>query len=212
MAQVISGGNAAVHALLYGEVHPGTQRFFESQRGQGLRHLTETARSYVSEVANRFGYMAMEATQNAIRNVRRKASWAWHGDFIRPLRTLDDLQLAPPSMLRYIMAEPIARKMYHNQSLAGYDDDYIDLQPGKVGEDHHEYRQVMDGIVQVDETPDDDGNYHWHADQWLDETLEDESPLDFKDQLDIIETWGNLSRQISKRLKDPTSLNHASLE
>lgn len=212
MAQVISGGNAAVHALLYGDTHPGTQRFFESQRGQGLRHLTETARSYVSDVADRFGFMATEATRNIIRQVRRQASWAWQGDYIRPLRTFDDIQLAPPSMLRFIMAEPFARKMYHNQSLAGYDDDYIDLQPGKVGNDHHEFRLVMDGIVQVSETPDENGDHQWFSEEWLDETLEDESPLEFRDQLDIMETWGNVQKKIAQRLKDPTSLFNASLE
>jgi len=212
MAQVISGGNAAVHALLYGDTHPGTMNFFESQRGQGLKHLKETARAFVHDAAERFGFMASEATQSLIRNVRRHANWAWHGDFIRPLHTVDDLQLAPLSMIRYVMAEPFTRTMYHSQQLAGYDEDYVDRQPGKVGDDHREYRMVMDGIVQVDETPDENGDYQWHADQWLNELDEDESPLSFNDQLDILETWGHQQRIISQRLKDPTSLRHASLE
>lgn len=212
MVNVISGGNAAVHALIYGDVHPGTQRFFESQRGQGLRQLTDTARSYWNEVKDRYGFMATDRTQRIIREVRRQANWAWHGDFIRPLRTVDDLQLAPPSMIRYVMAEPYARTMYHRGQLAGYDEDYTDLQPGKVGDDHHEYRLVMDGIVQIDETPDKHGDYQWHADTWFDEYMEDEQPLDFRDQLDIMETWGHLQRLIEQRLDDPTSLRHASLE
>jgi hypothetical protein len=212
MAQIISGGSAAVQALLYGDVHPGTDRFFESQRGQALRHLTETARSYIGEIRDRFGYMATDRMQRAIRDVRRKATWAWHGDFIRPLRTLDDFQMAPPCMLRFIMAEPYARTMYHQQSLAGYDEDYTDLEPGRVGEDHHDYRVVMDGIVQVDEEPDENGDYHWHADTWIEDYAEDEAPMDFRDQIEVMESWGHMRRIISERLKDPTSVYHASLE
>jgi hypothetical protein len=179
MAQVISGGNAAVHALLYGDTHPGTMNFFESQRGQGFRSLKETARTFMADAAQRFGFMASEATQNLIRNVRRTANWAWHGDFIRPLRTIDDLQLAPLSMIRFMMAEPFARRMYHNHQIAGYDEDYVDQQPGLIGDDHHEYRMVMDGIVQVDEQPDENGDYQWHADMWIEDLCEDETPLNF---------------------------------
>jgi hypothetical protein len=211
VAQVIGGGNAAVQALIYGDVHPGTQRFFESQRGQGLRQLTDTAKKYWNDLTERFGFMASDRTQRLIREVRRQANWAWHGDFIRPLRTLDDMQLAPPSMIRYVMAEPYARTMYHNHQLAGYDEDYVDLQPGKVGDDHHEYRLVMDGIIQINEEPDEHG-HQWHADTWIEEYMEDEPVLDFRDQLDITETWGTLQRLIEKRLEDPTSLRHASLE
>jgi hypothetical protein len=207
MAQIIRGGNAAVHAMLYGDVHPGTQRFFESQRGQGLRDLTQTAVNFMKDATDRFGFMATEATRNLIRNVRRKASWAWHGDFIRPLSTMQDLQLAPPRMIRYLMAEPTARRMYHNHQIAGYDEDYVDPQPGVIGEGHYEYRQVMDGILEVDEET---GNYI--ATNWLDDTLEDESPLEFSEQLDILESWGQLTRRLEERLKDPTSLRHASLE
>lgn len=212
MVNVISGGNAAAYALIYGDIHPGTHRFFESQRGQGLRQLTDTARSYWNDVKDRYGFMAADRTQRIIRDVRRQANWAWHGDFVRPLRTVDDMQLAPPTMIRYVMAEPYARTMYHQHQLAGYDEDYIDTQPGKVGNDHHEYRLVMDGIIQINEEPDKNGDYQWHADTWLDEYTEDEQPLDFRDQLDIMETWGHLQRLIEKRLDDPTSLRHASLE
>lgn len=211
MAEIIRGGTAAAHALLYGDVHPGTQRFFESQIGQGFNKLTETARTYINEVKDRFGYMATEQTQRILRSVRRKANWAWHGDFIRPLRTLDDMQLAPPSMIRYIMAEPTVRRMYHQQSIAGYDGDYKDAQPGIVGDRHREYREVMEGIVQVDEEPDENGDYQWHADSWSSDLDPDDRELSFKDQLDILETWAHLQRLVQKRLQDPTSLYHASL-
>jgi hypothetical protein len=115
-------------------------------------------------------------------------------------------------MIRYVMAEPYARRMYHNHQLAGYDEDYVDQQPGLVGDDHHEYRLVMDGIIQIEETPDAEGGYQWFADTWIDEYIEDEPVLDYRDQLEIMETWGTLQRLIEKRLEDPTSLRHASLE
>lgn len=207
MAQLISGGNAAVQALLYGDTHPGTQRYFESQRGRGFERLTQTARDFAKDAVDRFGFMATDRAKRLIANVRRRADWAWHGDYIRPLRTVDEIQLAAPTMIRYVMAEPHVRTMFHNQQLAGYDEHYTDDAPECVGEDHREYRHVMDGIIQVDE--DEEG---WHADSYLDDYLEDEHQLDFTEQLDILETWGNVQKAITKRLRDPTSLYGASLE
>lgn len=213
MAEVIYGGNAAVQALIYGDVHPGTQHFFESQRGHGLAGLTQSARRFAEEAVERFGFMASERTQRLIRDVRRTANWIWHGDYVRQLRTVDELQMAAPTMIRYIMAEPTVRSMYHAQQLAGYDEHYKDLQPHATGEQVYEYRQVMEGIVVVDE--DADGNpTGWHADSWMDDVLPDaeHEPLAFDEQLDIITTWAHTLRVIRERREDPTSTYGASLD
>lgn len=211
MAQLLYGGNAAVQALLYGDVHPGTQRFFESQRASGFSRLTQTAKAFAEEAVERFGFMATERTKRLINDVRRAATWAWHGDYIRPLRTVDEIQLAGPKMIRYIMAEPVVRKMYQQQQLAGYDEYYQDSQPEALGEEHDDYRRVMDGIVVVDE-PDAAGDALWHADHFADEYLEDDPPLDFQQQLDVLETWACVRGAIVERLRDPTSLYGATLE
>lgn len=212
MAEVIYGGNAAVHALLYGDVHPGTQHFFESQRGQGLATLTASAKRFAEEAVNRFGFMATERAQRLIRDVRRTASWIWNGDYIRPLRTVEELQFASPTMIRYIMAEPTVRKMFHDQQLAGYDEHYVDLQPKAEGDAVHEYRRAMDGIVVVDE--DSDGQpTGWHADEWMDDLLPDaDEPLHFDEQLDILTTWAYTLKAIRERREDPTSTYGASLD
>lgn len=211
MAQILHGGNAAVQALLYGDVHPGTQRFFESQQASGFSRLTQTAKAFVEEALPRFGFMATERTKRLIGDVRRAASWAWQGDYIRPLRTVDELQLATPKMMRYVMAEPTVRRMYQQQQLAGYDERYVDTQPDVLGEDHDDYRRVMDGIVVVDE-PDGKGEALWHADNFADEFLDDDPALDFSQQLDILETWACVRGAIVERLRDPTSLYGATLE
>lgn len=213
MAEVVYGGNAAVQALLYGDVHPGTQHFFESQRGHALSGLTQTAQRFAHEAVERFGFMASERTQRLIRDVRRAANWVWHGDYIRPLRTVDELQFASPTMIRYIMAEPTVRQMYHDQQLAGYDDHYVDLQPKATGEELYEYRQVMQDIVVVDE--DEHGNpIGWHADHFMEDVLEDGSvdELSFDEQMDIQQTWAHTLSAIKARRQDPTSTYGASLD
>jgi len=213
MAEVVYGGNAAVQALIYGDVHPGTQHFFESQRGHGLAGLTQSARRFADEAVERFGFMASERTQRLIRDVRRTANWIWHGDYIRPLRTVEELQFASPTMIRYIMAEPTVRHMYHNQQLAGYDEHYVDMQPNAEKEQLFEYRQVMDGVVVVDE--DKEGQpIGWHADQYMDDILPDgeQESLNFDEQLDIMATWAHALRVIKERRQDPTSTYGASLD
>jgi len=210
MAQILEGGRAGLHALLYGDSHPGTDQYFESQRGSAFSHLTQTAQRFVAEAADRFGFMAKESTQRIIHNVRRQASWAWHGDYIRPLLTVSDLQVAAPTMQRIVMAQPTIRRMYHRQQLAGYDGLYVDNQPGVVGDEHYDYQRVMNGII-VD-TVDEDGEPAIEWTEYLDHVQDGDRKLTFIEQLDSLNTWGAALAAVKARLKDPTSRFNASCE
>lgn len=210
MAQLLRGGNAAVQALLYGDVHPGTQRFFESRQESGFDRLREGARAFIQQAQEKFGFMASDATRRAIRDVRKAANWAWHGDYVRPLRSIDDLQLASPVMRRYLMAEPTIRKLYQRQQISGYDGQYEDLQPGVLGEDHRDYRRVMNEIV-VEEEPDENETNFW-AHQYMDVLVDDEPPLDPDEQFTVLECWNLAKRFMLEGKRDPTSLYNATLD
>ena len=50
------------------------------------------------------------------------------------------------------MAQPDIRSLYHKGHCDGYSDTYVDMEPGLVGEQHYDYRRVMDGVVEETET------------------------------------------------------------
>lgn len=206
MSMLLSGGNAAVQALLYGGIHPATQAYFDSQPSAERAPLLAEAKSFFNDTVQRFGFMATEATKRLVRDVRRTADWCFHGDYVRPLRSTVELQMASPIMRRYIMAEPLVRKMYHKQQLSGFDGEYADRLPQLEGEDHPDYQRVMQDHVVVNAQ---DESFATH---WMEDDLEDEAPLSFQEQLDIQEVWAMARDAIVRGKEDPTSLYGAVLE
>ena len=108
-------------------------------------------------------------------------------------------------MISAIMAEPTLRRMYHQQQVDGYSENYVDVQPGKVGEDHYDYRRVTNGVFMQDE----DGE--WSAKTYYEDLLEGSGEFDFLEQVDILRTWEQMRIQLAKRKDDPTSRWNSSL-
>lgn len=96
---------------------------------------------------------------------------------------LSQLQNAGLVMQRYIMSEPVTRKLYHEQRIDGYSTTYVDPQPGKIGEEDYNYRQVMQGAVVDTE----DGG--WTCRTWVDDVVEGEVALKFDERSNIRGTW-----------------------
>ena len=95
------------------------------------------------------------------------------------------------------------RLMYHQQRCEGYTDTYVDMHPGDVGEQHYDYRRVVDGMVmeQDDELV---------SVQYFDEIKEGDE-LDIDDQVAILRTWDSVKAAIEENKEDPTSPFNASL-
>jgi hypothetical protein len=108
-------------------------------------------------------------------------------------------------MINWIMANPVAREMYHRQEIAGYDEYYTDPEPGKVGEDHYYYRRAVNGLFLEDK----DGEFV--ATEWLEDLWDPSDSLDIVDQRSIQATWETLVTALRKRGSDPTSRWNAQL-
>lgn len=209
MATIVVGGdNSDFNAVLYGaQKHPGTVEFLRNQ---------------VYGVASQFGDMMSQAastflakTQYAFESVngldalrRAKAaiglsSSVFQEDLIRPLMSIQEIQHAPLVMERFIMAQPDLRALFNRQLCDGFADTYIDMHPGTVGENHYDYRLVMDGQVVL--TEDEDGEPDWYAVNYLDEYQGTDTGLDHSDQVAIRTTWSLIKQAIKARKEDPSS-------
>ncbi len=204
MAHFIDGGALTFNALAYCRPHPGTLQFLAAQRENTSRFLNEAGERFFAGAQDLYERFNSSHAVRAVRAAGRALSNLWQLDEIRPLVDIGELQNAPPTMQRWIMAEPEVRRLYHQQRIDGYSHTYQDMQPGAIGEEHYDYRRVMDGMVVVDEVADEDGEYGWTATTYLEELLPDDNDLDIVEQVDITDTWQNAVAYIRRRKEDPT--------
>lgn len=210
MAQIIDGGGFMFDALAYGQAHPGTQGFLARQFEQTTNVLTDAGAAFMAQARDMYERLSGSTAARMLRAAGRSIRNFWQVDEIRPLREIGELQVAPPSMQRWIMAEPTVRALFHKQRLDGYSDTYVDVDPQGIGEDHYDYRRVMDGILVVNEDPESEGP-EWTATSYLDELLPDDRDLSIEEQIDILQTWEFAKDAIRRNREDPTSRYNADL-
>lgn len=147
------------------------------------------------ELAGDFARRTLDAAESAYRDfkesnilakaqaaLRRGASF-WQSNTIRRISDFHGIQNAPPKMKRWLMAEPETRRLYHRDRCAGYGKSYVDLQPGKVGEDHDDWCKVYNGIFREDDSGEFAATTYFNSTEF-----EDDVELTFDEQCDIIET------------------------
>jgi hypothetical protein len=213
MAKILHGGNAALQAYLYGDVDPGTERYFQSQRGRAFDRISDGARRFFERAKEAYGFMDSERTKRLIQDVRRRADWMFHGDYVRPLRTFEEIRDASPTMRRYIMADPFLMRRFRTKQSAGYDGGYKDLFPSFTPEDHPDYQRVMNNVLVITDEVDEHGEDVIYATEYLPLDYENEEPeLSMQEQLDIQAVWAINQRLILNGGRDPQSLADASLD
>lgn len=199
--QVISGGNEGFNAMLYGEQSIDNRAFFQSQ----IERLPSLG--IIADVGQRFAEMARETYErfngsramHLARAATRQITALFQPEAVRSLFDIADFQTASLTMQRWIMANPVIRQAYHDQLCDGYSDTYVDMDPGKVGEAHYDYRRVMDSVVQFD------AKDNFVVKQYLDPLRKGDQELRPSQKVDILSTWHIAELFHAKQEKDLTS-------
>lgn len=143
--------------------------------------ITPLAQQYVQQSIQLNNYYNSDLYYDQVRNyIVQKGPSIVHQDFIAPLYMPDHFRLANLTMQRWVMAEPTVRQAFVDGQVCGYEDTYVDMEPGAVGEHHSDWRHVMNGIVT------DDGAYIY-----VDNYSEDKPKLSMGEITDILSTWSN---------------------
>lgn len=187
-------------SVLFGQPTQSTVNYFEQvkdriQQKAGVfkEEFIQTSNQIFDSV---YSARALELTRAAIN----KAGALFDPDIIKQLHTLSDFQIAKPTMMRHIMANPVVRAKFIDGRCEGYGEAYFDRQPGVVGENHYDYRRVMTGVVQQD--PDTGGAFYR---TYCEELHEGDEHLSPGQQLDVLKSWTNVEYLMSLAAKDPTS-------
>ena len=203
---VVSGDTNTFRASAYGRPDVMTMQWCEQREQQHFQNVDPTIRQqFLDQRGTVFGDLDYSSILQLSKAMNNQLDTAWMRNVIAPLTTVAQLQVAPPVMINWIMANPVAREMYHRQEIAGYDEYYTDPEPGKVGEDHYYYRRAVNGLFLENK----DGEFV--ATEWLEDLWDSSDSLDIVDQRSIQATWETLVTALRKRGSDPTSRWNAQL-
>lgn len=206
MITEITGDTNTFRALAYGRPDMLTMDWCRQREQQHLMMLDPLVRAnYESLAGTVLGAIDYESIANMSRALRNQADGVWLTNDIIKLTTIGEMQNPPPVMVDWIMANPDVREMYHNQQIAGYDDYYVDHDPGLIGYDHYHYRRVKNGIFE------ENTQGEMVAVEWFDDLRKPTDDLLFGEQLVIMSVWDEMSKILSEGNVDPTSRFNASL-
>lgn len=207
MVQVVYTDNDGFNMLAYGagaQKHPGTLQFLENSINaisNVSQTLTDAGRSFFSNVGDMYErFNGAEAIRLAKAAVRRVSS-IFQPDAISYIQDIGRMQNAPLAMQRWLMAEPTVRTLYHQQRCDGYSETYVDMEPGRVGADHYDWRRVNQGMVKHDEANPEE----WSYTTYMDDLHEGDRELTLEEKVDVLSTWDLIRYHIQKGEEDPTS-------
>lgn len=203
--RIVDGGDLAWGAIAFGEQNPINLGYFQNQFSSLTAGLNDYAKNFYSEVGNIVDKFTNSDAVRSVRNALRSAASLFNNDIIKPLYEMEEFQTATVKMQRWIMANPVVRTSFIEQKCDGYSDSYVDLYPGKVKDEHYDYRRVMNGVVQFDE---DERDYFKI---YYEDLVEGDRELSVDEKIDILQSWEIVELYMKKGAQDPTSQFGANL-
>lgn len=208
-ASVMMGDASDEYAMLYSTPHQNTLNFLQEQMEQASQRIVGAGQAFYQRATSIFDRFNSEEAIQQAKAARRAHGSIWDMDEISALTDLDSIRSANNAMRRWVMANPTVRRLSRQQLVEGYDGYYKDPFPDDTGEEHYDYRRVMNGIV-VDKV-DEEGEDYWEATTYLDDLLPDDHELDIEEQVDILSTWKAVENLIKRKKEDPVSVWGADL-
>ena len=197
--KIVQGGPGQLELFAFGQKRQSTLNFLEDQAYQLSNTLTAAGRAFMErgrDIFERYnGAEALRMAKAALRTVTH----AFQPDTIRQLNNMGDMQQAPLSMQRWIMACPEVREFYHQQRCEGYADTYLDYEPTSRGIDHSDYRKVISGVIQECA----EGDVDWMMKVYFED--DDDVRLSITEKADILSTWDLIRSMMQPGKEDPTS-------
>lgn len=190
----------AFNAFVYPEKHPSGVQFLREQFNNFTGVLTNTANEFIQASRQQVDRFTSHAAVDFARNILKSfmGTNAVITDRVLSLFEIDQFQGASLQMQRWVMASPVVRGLYHEQRCEGYSETYVDMDPGLKGEDHYDYRRVMDGVMHITDD-------NWYATSYVEELKEGDRDLTHGEKVDIQNTWSRLEYLIALNKEDPTS-------
>lgn len=179
MATVLFGGEEVISHLSGGSASREFLDYLDGLNAQAGRFISENASRFMERVSNLRSRRETSEIKRMAIAVQERLSHFWQEDCIRPLERIEDVQNAPLSMQRWIVANPNVRRRIREGVLDGYSDSYVDDTPFLAPEKHADYQHVMSGLW-VDDSV---------IEYFLDPIDDTKDTLDFDEKVAIRRSW-----------------------
>lgn len=207
MAIAVYADDQVFRALAYGAPRSEDRDYLRDHIESAATRLGRTATAFVERARERFDSFDLRALDRKLDAIKRKVRHAFDDDNIRPMTRIGQFQQAGINQQRWLMANTKARRLVQQDRMFGWRGSYRDMEPGKIGDQHRDYRCVVNGIARNDEH----GNRYFeqHFDVYDADYREE---LKFGDQTMIMDCmWANLEAIIAEGKDDPSDPDNGSL-
>jgi hypothetical protein len=205
MANLITGDDDLFNAYISGSERVENRNFLARQWEKVSSVVSERGKQFMQRTRDVFDSYDTDKVGRGLRAIKRRLSNRWGHNEIVSLGTIGELQNANVKMVRWLAANPRVRKEAHRGRCNGWSDSYVDLEPGLWGEQHTDYKRVMNGMAQTDE----EGNTFFVT--YFDAIEDGNEELIFDEQCDIIRGWDLTNDCLDAHLDDPTDVNNGAL-
>jgi len=205
MAMLIEGGADAFNALIYPRPHANTMAFFNNQRGSLADIIAPQVQTFYNNVSAHFQRLDDSEALRLARAAMRAVDNIWNYDGVMRYDNIGQFQNASLEMQRWIMAEPLTRRLFIRGACEGFEGSYVDTEPGRIGDAHIDYRLVTNGVCITNN----DGTMS--ATTWAQDLRPTDRELLWQEQVDVMATWRVQTLIMAAAGDDPTSRWNSSL-
>ena len=197
--QIIQGGLSAFNGLVFGLPTQDSLQYFQQQASSVSNVVGEYGTMFKESVKSLYDKFTNAESLEIAKRALQHANASEYKDVIRPLYYVTDFQTAMPVMQRWVMANPVVREYYHKQQCDGYSGTYVDDSPNRVGDNHYDYRRVMDGVVRESDEHD------LVMTHYYEDLHEGGSDFSLGDKKAILKTWDIVEMMFKAGQEDPTN-------
>lgn len=207
MAIAVYADDNVFRALAYGSPRSEDRDYLRDHIEGAAARLGRSAGAFIDRARERFNSFDLRALDRKLDAVKRKVRHAFDEDTIRPMSRIGEFQQAGINRQRWLMTNVKARRLYNADRMYGWRDTYVDVEPGRIGEDQRDYRCVVNGIARTN------AEGYRYFEQFFDVVDEDKrEELKFDEQVTIMDVmWVNLEAIIAQGKDDPSDKANGSL-
>lgn len=190
------------------QLHPNSIAYLNNQvagMSNSMAMLTDHARGFFTNLSQQI-YKTFDESE-MIRNARAAARMignAWQHDGIMPISDIGQLQHATPTMIRWVMANPVVRNTWLQGMCEGYGEAYLNTTGNTNGFDNYDYRRATNSVYMPIENA-------MMASTYIEAIKDGDRELHVMEQADISIAWNTAERFMKLGVDDPTSRTNSRL-
>lgn len=195
---VMRGGDYGASALIYKPLSQDTSMYLQRHLDSTLQSIRNVGNNFVDAVKGLYNRFSSSDAINRAKMYLHNAGMHLSQDVIYPVKY--DRYTVNLIMQRYIMSYPEVNELYRKNKCNGFQDSFLDPEPGAYGTDRFDYQRVMDGWMQFEKDEEQIAYFNHFSNS------DEEPELNVLDQIAIRDTWDTVARLIAEGV-DPTDPN-----